>query len=226
MILEPFPPAFIGLLGVTICASFNLVGKTPSDSINWALSGFSNQVIWLIFASFMFALGYKKSGLGKRFSLYIIKILGKTTLGLGYAVAFADGILSPFMPSNTARSGGIIFPIAINIPQIFNSTPENEPRKIGSYISWVSIATSCITSSMFLTALSTNLLALALVEKSAGISISWLDWFSSLAVITIPLFILIPYLTYIIYPPTQKSSPDAPVWASKELKKNGRYFKK
>ncbi len=69
------------------------------------------------------------------------------------------------MPSNTARSAGTIFPIAINIPQMFNSTPENEPRKIGSYISWVAIAATCVTSSMFLTALAPNLLAVSLVEK-------------------------------------------------------------
>ena len=41
----------------------------------------------------------------------------------------------------------------INIPHIFNSYPDNEPRKIGAYISWVAIATTCVTSSMFLTAL-------------------------------------------------------------------------
>jgi L-tartrate/succinate antiporter len=46
--------------------------------------------------------------------------MGKSTLGLGYAVAFSDLVLAPFMPSNTARSGGSIYPVAINIPQIFS----------------------------------------------------------------------------------------------------------
>ncbi|WP_164970967.1 DASS family sodium-coupled anion symporter [Halarcobacter mediterraneus] len=226
LILEPIPAALIGLTGVAFCATFGLVGESAKASRDWALSGFSNGVIWLIFAAFMFALGYKKSGLGKRIALLLVKYLGKTSLGLGYAVAFSDGILSPFMPSNTARSAGTIFPIAINIPQMFNSTPENEPRKLGAYISWVAIAATCVTSSMFLTALAPNLLAVSLVEKNAGIVIEWGQWFSTLAIIMIPLFLLIPYLSYLIYPPEQKYSPEAPIWAKDELKKMGSITKK
>jgi len=226
LILEPIPPALIGLTGVAFCATFGLVGDSAKAARSWALSGFSNGVIWLIFAAFMFALGYKKSGLGKRLSLMLVKKLGKTSLGLGYAVAFADGILAPFMPSNTARSAGTIFPIAINIPQMFNSLPDNEPRKIGSYISWVAIAATTVTSSMFLTALAPNLLAVSLVEKNVGIAIEWGTWFSTLAVIMVPLFLLVPLLTYIVYPPEQKTSPEAPAWAAKELEKMGSISKK
>ncbi|MFA9372525.1 MAG: DASS family sodium-coupled anion symporter [Poseidonibacter sp.] len=221
LILEPIPAALIGLTGVAFAATFGLVGDTAKASRDWALSGFSNGVIWLIFAAFMFALGYKKSGLGKRIALLLVKYLGKTSLGLGYAVAFADGVLSPFMPSNTARSAGTIFPIAINIPQMFNSTPENEPRKLGGYISWVAIAATCVTSSMFLTALAPNLLAVSLVEKSTGIVINWAQWFSTLGIVMVPLFLLVPFLAYIIYPPEQKKSPEAPAWAAKELKEMG-----
>jgi len=226
LILEPIPAALVGLIGVSFSATFGLVGETAKANRDWALSGFSNGVIWLIFAAFMFALGYKKSGLGKRIALLLVKYLGKTSLGLGYAVAFADGILAPFMPSNTARSAGTIFPIAINIPQMFNSTPENEPRKLGAYISWVAIAATCVTSSMFLTALAPNLLAVSLVEKGAGFAISWGEWFSTLSVIMIPLFLLVPLVAYVVYPPEQKTSPEAPIWAAKELEAMGSITKK
>ena len=226
LILEPIPAALVGLVGVAFSATFGLVGETAKANRDWALSGFSNGVIWLIFAAFMFALGYKKSGLGKRIALLLVKYLGKTSLGLGYAVAFADGILAPFMPSNTARSAGTIFPIAINIPQMFNSTPDNEPRKLGAYISWVAIAATCVTSSMFLTALAPNLLAVSLVEKSAGFAISWGEWFSTLAIIMVPLFLIVPIIAYIVYPPEQKTSPEAPIWAAKELEAMGSITRK
>jgi len=225
LILEPVPAALIGLTGVAFSATFGLVAEGAKANRAWALSGFSNGVIWLIFAAFMFALGYKKSGLGKRIALLLVKLLGKTSLGLGYAVAFADGILSPFMPSNTARSAGTIFPIAINIPQMFNSTPDHEPRKLGAYISWVAIAATCVTSSMFLTALAPNLLAVSLVEKSTGIVIEWGQWFSTLAIIMVPLFLAVPFLAYIVYPPKQKKSPEAPAWAAKELTSMGKISK-
>ena len=220
LILEPIPAALIGFAGVALIAALGLIGN-PTMSINWALSGFSNSVIWLIFAAFMFALGYKKTGLGKRVSLLMVKYMGKSTLGLGYAVAFSDLVLAPFMPSNTARSAGTIYPIAINIPQIFNSLPNNEPRKIGSYITWVAIASTSVTSSMFLTALAPNLLAVDLMGRHTQHTLTWMEWATIMVPIMIPLFLLTPWLTYVIYPPTQKKSPEAPKWASEELKKLG-----
>jgi L-tartrate/succinate antiporter len=221
LILEPVPAALVGLVGVSLAALLNLVGKTSGANIKWALSGFSNGTIWLIFAAFMFAMGYQKTGLGKRISLVMIKYMGKSSLGLGYAVAFADLVLAPFMPSNTARSGGTIYPIAINIPILFNSTPENEPRKMGAYITWVAMAATCVTSSMFLTALAPNLLALDLIAKGANISIEWGAWAKIMVPLLLPLFLVTPLMVYLIYPPTQKKSPEAPAWAAEELKKMG-----
>lgn len=173
LVIEPVPAALIGMVGISLTAGLGLMGSSSKENIEWALSGFSNTVIWLIFAAFMFALGYKKTGLGRRISLIMIKYLGKSSLGLGYAVAFSDLILAPFMPSNTARSAGTIYPIASNIPLIFDSTPDHDPRKLGSYISWVAISITCVTSSMFLTALAPNLLAVDLIAKGTGNVISW-----------------------------------------------------
>jgi len=152
----------------------------------------------------------------------MVKYMGKSSLGLGYAVAFSDLVLSPFMPSNTARSAGTIYPVASNIPLIFNSTPENEPRKLGAYISWVAIAATCVTSSMFLTALAPNLLAVDLINQGTGNTISWGAWAGIMLPIMIPLFLLTPWLVYVIYPPTQKQSPEAPAWAKEELEKLGK----
>ncbi|WP_029458057.1 anion permease [Solidesulfovibrio alcoholivorans] len=232
LVLEPIPAAAIGVMGVTLAALLRLVPAKPptpptaGEAIRWALSGFSNGTVWLIFIAFMFALGYEKTGLGRRISLSLIKVLGKKTLGLGYAVAFADCILAPFMPSNTARSGGTIFPIIKNIPPLYGSTPDNEPRRIGSYIMWVALATTCVTSSLFLTGLAPNLLAVSVIEKTAGIRLEWTQWFIAIAPVGIILFLAVPFLSYILYPPTQKESADAPIWADKELTAMGPITRK
>jgi L-tartrate/succinate antiporter len=170
----------------------------------------------------MFALGYEKTGLGRRVALNFVKRLGKRTLGLGYAVALADLILAPFTPSNTARSGGTIFPVIKNIPPLYGSEPGPSARKIGSYIMWTAFATTCLTSSMFLTGLAPNLLALSLVKQTANIDITWMEWFMGLLPVGVLLFIFLPLLVYKIYPPELKKSPDVPVWATDELKKMGR----
>ena len=36
----------------------------------------------------------------------LVAKLGKSSLGLGYAIAITDLVLAPFIPSNAARSGG------------------------------------------------------------------------------------------------------------------------
>src|SRR3989442_1086142 len=95
IITEPIPAPAVGLTGVVIAAMSGLVYKNPSQAINWALSGFSNNLAWLIFASIVLASGYQKTGLGKRIALWLITRLGKHTLGLGYAVALADLALAP-----------------------------------------------------------------------------------------------------------------------------------
>jgi L-tartrate/succinate antiporter len=221
LILEPIPAAAVGLVGVAAATVSLLVVPKPTDAIKWALSGFQDGTVWLIFVAFMFALGYEKTGLGRRVALKLVKGLGKRTIGLGYAVALADLALAPFTPSNTARSGGTIFPVIKNIPPLYGSEPGPTARKIGSYIMWTAFATTCLTSSMFLTGLAPNLLALNLVKQTAKIEISWIEWFIGIAPVGILLFVFLPLLVYKIYPPELKSSPEVSTWAAEELKKMG-----
>jgi len=63
LVLEPIPAAAVGVTGVAMATVLGLVEPKPADAIKWALSGFSNTTVWLIFGAFMFALGYEKSGL-------------------------------------------------------------------------------------------------------------------------------------------------------------------
>jgi anion transporter len=111
-----------------------------------------------MFVAFMFALGYQKTGLGRRLALLLVRALGRRTLGLGYAIALTDLALAPFVPSNTARSGGIVFPIIEGIPALYGSAPGATAHRIGTYVMWTAFATTCVTSSMFVTALAPNLL--------------------------------------------------------------------
>ena len=110
LITEPIPPAIIGMGGVIVAAMLGLVRETPAQSAQWALSGFGNATVWLIFAGYMFTLGYTQTGLGKRIALHLVRLLGHRTLGLGYAVTLADLALAPFTASATARSAGTVFP--------------------------------------------------------------------------------------------------------------------
>ncbi len=226
LVLEPVPGSIIGLLGISIAAALHLIGDKPADSVKWALSGFSNNTVWLIFVAYMFGLGYEKTGLGRRIALNLVRLLGRKTIGLGYAVALSDLCLGPFMPSNTARSGGTIYPIIKNIPEIFGSHPGETARKMGSYVMWTGLTACAVTSSLFLTANAPNLLGLELVSKIVKIDISWREWFLGFLPLGALLFLAVPLLTYVLYPPEIKSSEGAGSWAADELSKMGRVTRK
>jgi L-tartrate/succinate antiporter len=230
LMTEPLPNAAVGLIGLSLVAvlspftlfdpqiqtrpGFNIAKQT----INWALAGFSNPTVWLIGAAFMFALGYQKSGLGRRIALLLVRGLGRNTLSLGYACTFADAVLAPFTPSNIARGSGIVFPIVSNLPPLYKSLP-NDPsaRLIGGYLMWTSFAACCVTSTLFMTALAPNFLAVEFARKIAHVDISFLVWMRATLPFALPLLLALPLLTYVLYRPGINRSAEAAVWAGREL---------
>ena len=235
LILEPLPPAAIGLISVTIIA---LLGQwvliSPSQltapgfdaasrSIEWALSGFSNSTVWLSFAAFMFATAYQKTGLGRRIALLLVKSLGSRTLTLGYAVILSDLALAPFTPSNTARSAGTIYPIIRNLPPLYESHPFSpSARRLGGYVMWTALAATSITSSLFLTALAPNLLAIEMIRAAIGLEVSWLQWLLLVAPAGLVLLAALPVLVYVLYPPAIAYGGQAPHWAASQLELMGQ----
>ena len=227
LITEPISPAIIGMAGVIAGAMFGLVRETPAQSAQWALSGFGNATVWLIFAGYMFTLGYTQTGLGKRIALHLVRLLGHRTLGLGYAVALADLALAPFTASATARSAGTVFPVVRQIPELYDSRPhDGTARRLGAYLLYSALATSFVTSSMFVTALAPNTLALTVMRQTAGVTVTWLDWFVGFAPVGLVLILVVPFLLYKIYPPEIRRAPEAPRWAAGELQKMGAMTRK
>ena len=239
LILETFPFAAVGLIGsavIAVLAPWVLFGpkdlanpkfKATEEAIKWMLTGWSSTTVWLVFAAFTFALGYEKTGLGRRIALILVKLMGRKTLFLGYAVMLSDALIAPFTASNTARSAGTIFPIVRNLPGLYDSKPHDpSARKIGGYVMWVAFATTGITSSLFLTALAPNLLVVEIIKKTAKIDISWTDWFLAAAPFGIVMLLLLPLLVYWIYPPEIKEGDEVPKWAAAELKEMGPLSRK
>lgn len=222
IITEPIPAAALGLLGVSTAAGLGLVRDTPAASAQWALSGFGNTIVWLIFAAFMFTVGYAQTGLGRRIALHLVRALGHRTLGLGYAVALADLAFAPFTPSATARSAGTIYPVISHIPQLYGSHPgDGTARLLGAYLLYTALAVSFVTSSMFITALAPNALAISIIQQTAGVQISWVDWFTGFAPVGFTLLALTPAVLYRIYPPQIRTATAVPRWAAEELRAMG-----
>jgi L-tartrate/succinate antiporter len=234
LILEPYPPAAVGFFAITFTsflAPFTLFGpeemakpgfKIVGETVKWAFSGFASNTVWLVGGAFMFALGYEKTGLGRRIALLLVRALGRNTLMLGYATTFTEVVLAPFTPSNTARSAGTMYPVVVNLPPIYDSKP-NDPSayKLGSYIMWTTFAASCITSSLFITGCAPNFLAVDFMRKIAHVDVSYSQWFFTAAPFAVPLLLALPLIGYVVYPPSIRKSPEVPVWANKQLAEMG-----
>lgn len=201
--------------------SLGLLMTTRTLTLKESLSGFSNPLIWLIVGAFLVARCLIKTGLGMRIAYWFIALFGKRTLSLSYAFAATDLIMAPATPSNTARAGGIIYPIALSLARSFDSNPaDGTERRIGSFLIMNVYFINLITSAMFLTAIASNPLIQEIAEQ-LGYHISWGQWALAASVPGIISFLLIPYVVYKIYPPEIKETPHAKEFAHKHLESMG-----
>jgi divalent anion:Na+ symporter, DASS family len=216
LILQPLPQGAVVLLGVAITA------VTGTMTIADTMAGFSDATVWLIVAAFLFARGFIKTGLGRRIAFLLVSMFGKSTLGLGYALAFADAVLAPATPSNTARAGGILFPVVRSLSSSMGSEPGPTAKKAGAYLMFNSFHTCLITSAIFLTGVAPNSLMVKLAKDSFKFNITWTGWFWAALVPGVISLLVGPYILYKLFNPEIKRSPDAPALAKAELTKMGR----
>lgn len=213
----------MAIIGITLCAVTQVLAPgDPSKSIINALSGFGNSTIWLIGLAFFIARGFIITGLGTRIAYNFIKIFGKSPLGLAFGLNTADLILAPAIPSNTARAGGVIYPIMKSIANNMGSytdKPETH-RKIGAFLTLSSYNANMITSVLFLTATASNPMAQKFAADM-GVSITWGSWAIAASVPGLLCFILIPLFLYKSYPPEIKETKEAHSIAAKQLREMG-----
>ncbi|WP_313419158.1 anion permease [Sphingobacterium multivorum] len=223
IILKAAPMGTMCMMAIAFTALTQVLA--PGDagkSITKALTGFGDKVIWLIGISFFIARGFIKTGLGNRIAFLFIRVFGKSSLGLAYGLGLADVCLAPAIPSNTARGGGIIYPIMKSMAISFDSVPDKPEthRKLGSYLTLNSYYMNLIASSIFLTGTASN----PMCQKFAanlGIDITWMSWAIAGFIPGIVAFFVVPLVLYKLYPPELKKTGDAPKMAAQKLKEMG-----
>lgn len=235
---EGMDPKAWQLLAVFIGLIVGLIGKAlPMGGISFlaltlliwtktltpkeALSGFANPIVWLVVAAFLISRSFIKTGLGMRLAYHFVSLLGKKTLGLGYGIAFTELLLAPFIPSNTARGGGIVYPVVRALAVSFNSMPEKHSQRLmGSFLILVAYYSNLVTSALFVTAMAANPLILATLSQHA-ISLTWGSWALAASLPALFSLLIIPYFIYKVYPPEIKNTPEAKALAHDHLNKMG-----
>lgn len=215
IILQPVPMGAIVMIGISILL------LTQTLTLDQGLSGFHNPIAWLVFLSFSIAKGIIKTGLGERVAYFFVSVLGRNPLGLSYGLIITDFLLSPAIPSVTARAGGILYPVVMGLSKSFGSSVEKGTENlIGSFLIKVAYQSSVITSAMFLTAMAGNPLVAALASN-VQISLSWATWAKAAILPGLLSLALMPIIVYKLFPPTISSCEEAIRTAKLRLKEMG-----
>lgn len=200
LILRPAGEAVVMLTVIAFGSFLVPIGKL--------LSGYGDGTVWLVFTAFLITQAFADTGLGRRVAYVMIDKIGSSSLGVVYGQMATDLILSPATPSNTARSGGIVYPIFRNVASALNSEPDKNPRKIGAFITICGYSASLSTSAVFLTACAPNALTVSFAKDILKVNITWMDWFIGLWVPALFVCVVVPFLIYKIYPPELRELPD------------------
>jgi len=212
VILKPLPMGVIAITSLTIATATNVLTFAE------AFSGFSNDIVWLVVFAFFIARGFISTGLGNRVAYKVMSRLGKNSLGLGYGLVATDLLLAPAIPSVTARSGGIVYPVVKALAAVF--TGKSHDPKMGGFLSMVAFQGSVITSAMFLTAMAGSPF-IAELARGQGIEISWGRWALAAVVPGFLSLLIVPYVLYKLAPPTIRQTPHAKEMALEQLKSMG-----
>lgn len=218
-----FAATIVGILsnpiapGALMFIALGLTYFTQTLPLSDVLKGFASGTVWMIFSAYVLSLGFVQSGLGRRIAYWTLSKFGGSSLGVAYSLGLADLVMAPAMPSVTARSGGIILPVAKSINQVLGSAPGETGRRIGDFLIMTCFQFTPITGALFLTGMAANPLCASLAKEGLGLEISWAEWFFAASVPALACFFMLPLLTFKFMNPELKRTPEAKVMGRKAL---------
>ena len=188
LVAQPMP------MGASVVVAMTLLALTRTLTPAKALSGFSNVTVWLIFVAFLFGRAFTVTGLGKRVGYLFIRRFARSPLSLGYSLAAADLVLAPFIPSDTARGGSVIFPVTRSVASALGSEPGPTAGRAGAYLVLASFHTCYTASAMFLTSMAANPLIAEFARRVGHVELTWMRWFAGASVPGFLTLIIVPWL--------------------------------
>lgn len=214
-ILRPVPAGAVVFLG--ICAIAATRTMSPADS----LKGYSDPVVWLVLCAFFISRGVMGTGLGRRIAFIFIRLLGRRSLGLSYALGATDVVLASVIPSNSARAGGIVFPIVRSLAEAYDSTPGLTRRRLGAYLMTTVYHCDVIACAMFITGQASNVLIAKFALEITNVELTYSRWLVGGIVPGLVALLLVPYVIFLIFPPEVKETPHAAEFGRRELELMG-----
>lgn len=215
LIVRPVASGAVVFLGVVVVA---LTGTLPPAE---ALRGYADPIVWLVLCAFFMSRAVLKTGLGRRIAYLFIRTLGRRSIGLAYSLVATDTLLASIVPSNGARAGGVVFPVAKSLAEAYDSAPGPTARRLGAYLMVAVYQCDVIASSMWLTGQASNVLIARFALETSGIEVTYLMWILGAIVPGVLAQLLVPALLFRIYRPEITQTPHATELARSELQRMG-----
>jgi len=215
LVAQPLPMGASVVIAMTLLA---LTGTLPPAKV---LSGFSNITVWLIFLAFLFGRAFSVTGLGLRVGYFFVRRFARSPLSLGYSLAAADLVLAPFIPSDTARGGSVIFPVTRSVASALGSEPGPTASRAGTYLILASFHTTYTASAMFLTSMAANPLIAEFALRVGHVELSWMRWFAGASLPGFLTLAVVPWLLCRLVKPELQDMAPAREHARVELQKMG-----
>ena len=216
LILQPISGGALVLMAVTLAA------VAGGLTIQQALEGYADPTVWLVMAAFFISIALIKTGFARRLALIFVRAFGKSSLGIAYALSMTDMLLAGIIPSNGARSGGVVLPIARSIAELYQSRPGPTASLLGSFLITAVYQNICVTAAMFMTGQAGNPLAAKIATDTFHYPVTWSMWALAGIVPGLCSLAFVPYLIYRMDPPEIRKTPEAAAFAASELKTMGR----
>jgi len=193
---------FIGLVSMSLGTSPEAPAlglKSLQSSLHYSLSGFSEPVVYFTLASFGLTAAITTTPLSKRILKGLLKLFGNNIQTVILAIMITACLISSLIsnvPTCAVFSG-----IAINFLDLYDK--EEDKKKTGKALMIAIPIASMIGGMMTPAGSSINLMAIGILEKTCGVTISFVQWMIAgvpLAIVMLPLSWL---LVCKIYKPVQ-----------------------
>ncbi|PCR89885.1 anion transporter [Natrinema ejinorense] len=246
---------FAGLLWVTgalplavtaLTIPVLLTGTGVYDSMDAALVGFADHIIFLFLAGFMLANGIQKYNIDRRIALYSIAKMGSSPRRLIFAIMGVTAVLSMWV-SNTATAA-MMMPIAVGVlTQVLDRddlASSNEQDRgsdatetvadggdVGSSAAFTNLQISMLLGTAYAASVGgvgtiigtpPNAILVSQLNAILDYEIGFADWFIvgfPIVVVTLPLVWFL--LTYVLYPPEVPDVERARATAREQLEAEG-----
>src|SRR5262245_42761090 len=201
LMLRPLPGGACVLIGVTTTI---LTGVLP---ITKALGAYGGTNVWQVMAAFFIARALINSGLARRIALLFVRAMGHTSLGLGYSLVASDLVLAGAIPSNSARVGGVVFPITRTLAGIYESLPGPTAGLLGTFLMLTIYQGDIVACALFYTGQASNPLGAELAQRTAGVEINWATWLWRASVPGLVAALVVPWVIFRLSPPGIRHTP-------------------